>query len=341
MKHLKMTGSSLKRPPGLENNKSLFPFFTLPVAVPIAIGSRWPVAVFIVFIWLYSFFGCTSKRITFDKTDSKKIDALIKVRKVNDRTVLVSFGYDAVTAINTGEGIVVVDAGISNTLTSRYRKLIEKEFRQDDFTYVINTHGHHDHIGGNMVFPEAKVIGHENCQFEASERWTDPENSMIRFSEIAEDYEKKLKLTVPDSAEWNENFTQKIRCLSAYLDAKNCVAVKLPDMTFPDSMKLNSGGISFEMIYFGKFHSDSDIIIYVPENRVLYIGDLFSKYGRPSNNDPSIRDEEIWFRALRWIVKRLDKIEVVIAGHGEILSIDDLKKFNNNILSKYSGQIDL
>jgi glyoxylase-like metal-dependent hydrolase (beta-lactamase superfamily II) len=290
---------------------------------------------------LYSISGCTSKPVTFNKTDSEKIDALIKVRKLNDNAILVSFGYDAVTAINTGEGIVVVDGGISNALTARYRKLIEKEFHRDDFTYVINTHGHHDHIGGNSVFPHAKVIGHDNFPMESPERWTNPEKSMISFSKLVEDYDQKLKLSVQEGGEWDENFTQKIRCLSAYMDAENHVPVKLPDITFSDSMKLETGDTAIEMIYFGEFHSHSDIIIYVPETRVLFTGDLFSKYGRPSINDLSPGHEERWFRAVKWIEKRLDRIEIVIAGHGEILSIDDLNHFSNNISSKYSGQGDL
>jgi hypothetical protein len=233
--------------------------FPEPVAVLIAIGSRWLVSAILAllaFICMYSFSGCTPKRATFNKTDSEKIDALIKVREINDKTILVSFGYDAVTAIKTGDGIVVVDAGISAELTKRYRKIIEKEFRRDEFIYIINTHGHHDHIGGNIVFPEAEVIGHENYRKESFERWTDPENLMIRFSEIADDYNKKQKLSVPDSAEWNENFSQKIRCLGAYFDAKNRTSLRLPDITFPDTLKLVQGDIAFELIYFGKFHSE-------------------------------------------------------------------------------------
>ncbi len=36
--------------------------------------------------------------------------------------------------------IVIVDAGISTSLTNRYKRLIEKEFNQKNFIYVINTH---------------------------------------------------------------------------------------------------------------------------------------------------------------------------------------------------------
>ncbi len=141
-------------------------------------------ASFIIFlscVYLYSFSGCSSKQITLSNIDSQKVDSLIKVQKVNDRTIIVNFGYDAITAIKTEQGIVLVDAGISTALTAKYKKTIENIFRQDDYEYVINTHGHHDHIGGNGIFSQVKVVGHENCQKEVSERWTNPERINDEF----------------------------------------------------------------------------------------------------------------------------------------------------------------
>ena len=294
--------------------------------------------IFISFICLFSFSGCSSKQITLKNTDSLKVDSLIKVQKINDRAIIVNFGYDAVTAIKTKQGIVLIDAGISTLLTARYKKSIENEFRQENYIYVINTHGHHDHIRGNSIFPQAEVIGHENCQDEISEQWSNPEKLLMSFSKTVEDYELQLMKSVPNSYEWNNAFTQRIRYISAYLDLKNHISIKMPDITFADSMKLELGDITFEMIYFGKFHSNSDILIYVPEIQVIFTGDLFSKYGRPSISDSSERDVEKWMRAISWIVKRMNNIDKVIEGHGQILSIDDLKKFTTNISDKYSGK---
>ena len=223
-------------------------------------------------------------------------------------------------------------------LTARYRKTIENIFRQDDFEYVINTHGHHDHIAGNSVFSQAKIVGHENCRKEASDRWTDPEKSMTSLNKIVEDYGQKIQLSIPNSSERNDNFTQKIRYLSAYYDVKNHVPVKLPDITFPDSMKLDLGDTTFEMIYFGKFHSNSDIVIFVPEIHTVFIGDLFSKYGRPGIGDSPATDVVKYTREISWIGTRINNIEKVIDGHGQLLSTDDLKNFINNITNKYSGQ---
>jgi glyoxylase-like metal-dependent hydrolase (beta-lactamase superfamily II) len=301
-------------------------------------NTKGPIIIFFLCDFLCSFSGCSSKQTTLSNIDLQKVDSLIKVQKVNDRTVIVNFGYDAITAIKTEQGIVLVDAGISTALTAKYREPIENIFRQDDYEYVINTHGHHDHIGGNRVFSQAKVVGHENCQNEVSERWTNPEKSMMSLCKIVEDYEQKLQQPISKTSEWEDIFTQKIRYMSAYFDVKNHIPVKLPDITFSDSMKLDLGDTTFEMIYFGKFHSNSDIVIYVPEIRLIFIGDLFSKYGRPSISNASTLDEVKCMRAISWIENRMHNIEKVIEGHGQILSIDDLKDFTNNILNMYPGQ---
>lgn len=291
----------------------------------------------IICVCLYSFPGCRIKHVTLEDTDLLKVDSLIHIQKINDRAIIVNFGYDAVTAVKTEQGIVLIDAGISTILTARYSKNIRNEFRQDNYVYVINTHGHHDHIRGNSIFPHAKIIGHENCQKEVSEQWKNPEKMLMNFGEAVKDYELMMMNSVPDTDKWNNFFTQKIRYLCAYCDLKNQVSLKLPDITFADSMKLELGDITFEMIYFGKFHSNSDILIYVPEIKVIFTGDLFSKYGRPSFSGSSIPDAEKLIRATCWIEKRMNNIEKVIDGHGQILSTDDLKQFTDNISKKYSG----
>jgi len=283
-------------------------------------------------VWVYSLSGCSSKQSTFNNIDSKKVDSLLRVQKINSRTLLVNFGYDAITAIETDRGIVIVDAGISTELTARYKKLIENVFHNDDFIYVINTHGHHDHIGGNSVFSQAKVIGHDNCSGDVSVRWTDPSKSMISLSNIIEDYEQQLQKSVPNTSEWDDIFTQKIRYMSAYSDVKNRVPARIPGITFSDSMTLELGDTVFEMIDFGKSHSNSDIVIYIPELKLIFTGDLFSKSGRPGFNLSAI-DKIRCMQAIAWIQKRINRIEKVIEGHGQILSTDDLKQFNINILN--------
>jgi glyoxylase-like metal-dependent hydrolase (beta-lactamase superfamily II) len=118
------------------------------------------------------------------------------------------------------------------------------------------------------------------------------------------------------------------------MDAKNMITVKQPDITFSDTLNIDLADVTFEMIYFGNYHSHSDILIYVPEMAILFVGDLFSKYGRPAIDGILIADKERWQQTIQWIEKRIVNIKIIIGGHGEILSLDDLKSFNTKMLAK-------
>ena len=288
----------------------------------------------LIFLQFLSFSSCNSAGVSGSDKISQKIDSLIEIQKINDQCILVKFGADAITAINTAKGIVVIDAGISSGLTSRYRTIIEKEFSKNDFACLINTHGHPDHYGGNSIFTGSVIIGHVNCLQEITEQWENPEKTINSLSETVEEYELQLLKSEPYTREGNEIFTQKIRYQYAYDDAKNHIPVRQPDIVFSDSMNINMGDNNLEMFYFGKCHSISDIIIYVPEMKILFTGDLFFNYGRPSINDSLMKDKERWQQAVHWIEKRMINIDRVVSGHGQIMSIDDLRSFNINILSR-------
>ena len=263
-----------------------------------------------------------------------KTDSLISVTKINDKTILVSFGADAVTAIKTKDGIVIIDAGISTELTSKYREKIETAFRTKSFAYVINTHGHPDHYGGNSVFPKAKIIAQENALKEISAQLSNPGKKKEELTKIVNEYDSKLKECAENTDEWKYAFTQKMRYHYALNDLKLQIPVKKPEIIFSDSCRIETGDVSFEMISFGKCHSESDILIYIPEFKILFTGDLISKYGKPSINDSLMQDKAKWKRAIAWLENRMPNIEIIISGHGEMLTKDDLKYFNNNILEK-------
>jgi glyoxylase-like metal-dependent hydrolase (beta-lactamase superfamily II) len=290
---------------------------------------------FLIFLGLFSFPMCNPLSVN---VESQKIDSLIEIQKVNDQCILIKFGADAITAINSKKGIVLIDAGISTGLTTKYRRIIESKFARNDFAYVINTHGHPDHYGGNGIFAESRIVGHVNYLTEIAEQRANTKRRIKSLSNIVEDYRLQLKSCEPGTKEWNEIFSQKIRYQNAYMDAKNLIPCKQPDITFPDSLDIDMGDVTFEMVYFGKCHSNSDILVYVPEMSILFTGDLFSNYGRASIRDTLMLDMERWIKSIQWIEKRMINIEKIIDGHGRNLTIDDLKAFNANILSKSSQE---
>lgn len=260
---------------------------------------------------------------------SQLVDSFITVQRINEKTILIGLGADAVTAIATQKGIVVIDAGISGSLTVKYRQIIEHEFSRSDFAYLINTHGHHDHTGGNRVFTDARITGHENCLKEISGHQKDPEKVKAALLKVVSEYDQELQTLEPGTEEWNDVYSQKERYQYAYYDALNNDPIVTPDVLFSDTLNFNMGDVTFHLIYFGKAHSESDILIYIPELKILMVGDLFSPYGRPSIDDNERSETDRWLYVMDWVGERQANIEVIIGGHGQLMTTKDLNSFNN------------
>jgi cyclase len=261
-------------------------------------------------------------------------DSLISINRLNDKLMVVGIGADAVTAIATEKGIVIIDAGISGTLTSQYRKTIEKELNRNDFAYVVNTHGHHDHTFGNIAFNEAKIIAHENSIKEMNDHRSDTARLRSKLKATVKQYDEKIKGMVKGSSDWKEAFCQRIRYNSAYKDAINNVAVRYPDVLFKDTLHLSMEDISLDMIWFGKAHTDSDILIHIPELKIFFTGDLFFRYGRPSFDAIDKQYLQTYQKAIEWMDARSTANDIIISGHGMIMKQDDMKSFIDNVKRK-------
>lgn len=72
--------------------------------------------------------------------------------------------------------------------------------------------------------------------------------------------------------------------------------------------------------------------------KILFIGDLFFKYGRPGLNDDLMTDRVRWKKSVQWLENRMDHIEHIIGGHGQMLTVNDLKDFNRKISGYYSSE---
>jgi len=78
----------------------------------------------------------------------------ITVKRLTPR-VAVFYGDpwdNAIVAIATQKGIVVIDAPFSKTIAKGFRDAVEAEFKRGDFAYLVNTHDHVCHIGGNEAY---------------------------------------------------------------------------------------------------------------------------------------------------------------------------------------------
>lgn len=98
----------------------------------------------------------------------------------------------------------------------------------------------------------------------------------------------------------------------------------VPDLTFTDSMNIELGGKTMELIYVGKNHSDNTIVMRFPAERVLFAVDFIPVKGLAFRNMSDAYIPE-WMDSLRR-VEQID-FDILAPGHGRIGQKADVTAF--------------
>ena len=188
------------------------------------------------------------------------------------------------------ESVLVID---SLRVPSFAKELIRdiKTVTDKPVQYVVDTHSHWDHSWGNEEFLDATIIGHENCyremiDVEGTNRWRD----------------KVVSANDP----WSQEASM--------------VKITPPNLTFEKSMRLYFGGRQIDLRYFGRAHTSGDIFVHLPEDRILFTGDVAQNGGVPYLGDGYLED---WPDTDARLLEL--PMEQFMAGHGPIGNESDLQ----------------
>jgi glyoxylase-like metal-dependent hydrolase (beta-lactamase superfamily II) len=125
----------------------------------------------------------------------------------------------------------------------------------------------------------------------------------------------------------NPAFTKLIRSDLVFYslfvqDMQEGYEVVKPTLTFADKHTLDLGDLTLELIFFGKGHSNSDILIYVPQERILVTGAIAYQQGRvPEIGEEShLEDVHRFIAVLDSLLADNVKIDHVIPGHSVLLT---------------------
>lgn len=191
----------------------------------------------------------------------------------------VVIGNDAVLVIDTR-----VSAKQAQELIADIKKVTDKPVK-----YVVNTHYHLDHSGGNCEFVKlgAVVIGQENSRLTAAKIKESLENPQMGGM-TKQDFEG--------------------------------TTASLPTITFKDAMQIDLGGVTVSLSYAGPSHTNDSITVMVDQDGVLFTGDiLFTKY------QPFIGEGDFanWEKILAGLEKTTAKI--IVPGHGPVSTVADIR----------------
>ena len=248
--------------------------------------------------------------------------AITKV-KITDNVTLYKTGETGVftnmIAVSTTNGVVVFDAHLLPSVAKKIRTMIESDFGKK-IVYLINTHGWYDHTNGNMIFRDIPIIGHDKAKTEM-ERWKDPARFATTTTRQLEGT-IKAKESYKGIAKEMEEQILSLQKLSE--DLKADFQHTPPTISFNDKMTLTVGKTTFQMIYNLPTYSESDIIINIPEENVLIIGDIFNKSRLPWFSPNT--NFNAWKELFKNFIADNSKIKSFIGTHGYPMDINEVKE---------------
>lgn len=215
-----------------------------------------------------------------------------------------------------GDSVLVVD---THSKPSAARALIEqiKKLTPKPVKFVVNTHFHWDHYQGNEAYPSSWPAGVEIISSEATrtniERIGIPriKNEIVNMPQEIAGLKKDLEKA--STAEQKNAIQENIHQAEAYFAELKSMQVTLPTMTFDRSLILRRGGRTVEILWLGRAHTDGDVFVYLPNEKVIVTGDALHGW-TPFMGDSYPFE---WIQTLD-AAEKLD-FNSVLGGHGDVM----------------------
>jgi cyclase len=204
---------------------------------------------------------------------------------------------------NTGfvigdDGVAVIDATLNGEADGSFRPVPSQELLAAirrvtmlPVRFVINTHYHLDHTGGNAVFVNAGAVAvaHQNVR-----GWTHSENLKLLGKEI-----KPMQKTAIE-------------------------AIPLPTVTYDQVIDLYLGSRLIRVRSFPG-HTGGDSVVLIPDAKVVFAGDLFWRDMVPNMIDAST---DAWINTLA-ILAKSEAGATFVSGHGDVGNAQDVSVFRD------------
>ncbi len=189
------------------------------------------------------------------------------------------------------DGLLIVDDQFA-PLADKIKAAL-KELSQGKLKFVINTHWHGDHTGGNAIFGvDSTIIAHAN----------------VRKRLGSENVNRAGQKVPPAPRE------------------------ALPVITFDESLSVHFNGEEIKAIHYPNGHTDGDGVIFFTGSNVVHMGDDFFAGRFPFVDMNSGGSVEGLVRNIGNVLAKLPADVKIIPGHGPISTINDLKAYHQMLV---------
>lgn len=215
----------------------------------------------------------------------------IRPEKITDHVyVLYGAGGNIGLALGQEYAYVIDDqfAQLTDKILAAVRGITDKPVR-----FVVNTHWHGDHVGGNenLAGQGAIIIAHENVRKRMGMRTDRGEGRIVEPASFA----ARQKITFSEE-------------MTIHLDSTR----------------------SMHLMHVDPSHTDGDSYIYFPEENIIHMGDNFID-GYPFIDLQSGGDVDGFVRNLNMVLFIVDDQTRIIPGHGAVAGREQLVSFRNMI----------
>lgn len=232
-------------------------------------------------VFLFIFLSDTG----FTQQDFSEVE--IKVVPVSGNIYLLT-GRGGNIGVSAGpDGILMIDDQFK-PLSGKIQTALDN-LNKGKLKFVLNTHWHGDHTGGNAVFGiKVPIIAHTNVRRRLSTR-----QEIKFFNSVREPLSKE----------------------------------GLPVITFDESLSVHFNGEEIKVLHYPTGHTDGDSVIFFTGSKVVHMGDLFFSGLYPFIDLDSGGNVQGYLQNVMSILAQLPEDVILIPGHGPLSRKKDLETF--------------
>jgi cyclase len=192
---------------------------------------------------------------------------------------------------------------------------------------VINSHWHNDHIWGNQVFgADTDIISTEETRrlFIATRGHGAYDAFMAEAEANLEATRAQFQAT--DEAGLRRQLALWIDYHQSVVDAKPILKIRAPNVTFDQRLAFHGTDRSAELIAFEGGHTESDVVLFLPEDGIAFMSDLLFIGHHPylGGGDPDS------LRHILEVVSDLDP-KLLVPGHGPVGTAESLEQMGQYV----------